>query len=129
MFTLASEQDSDLVFQAGATWDGINAMLEEKGIHLFFPVCLCFRITSRTHDVPSSTRGMEQRSEGWSQLVAQGVSFIYFASCPDLADIVLWPMPSGTAPQRENGFSTWFVHPFPTKIYQLTASVEGSPPL
>ena len=32
------EEDGDLVCQAGARWDEINGILEEKGIPLFFPV-------------------------------------------------------------------------------------------
>ena len=35
---LALEEDGDLICQAGASWDGINRILEEKGIPLFFPV-------------------------------------------------------------------------------------------
>lgn len=50
------EQDSDLVCQAGATWDGINAILEESGIPLFFPVRLPFHMTSQTYDVPAGPR-------------------------------------------------------------------------
>ena len=49
----ASEQDSDLVCQAGATWDGINATLEEKGMPLFFPVRPFVQMTSQTHDIPA----------------------------------------------------------------------------
>jgi len=33
------EEDGDLVCQAGARWDEINRILEEKRIPLFFPVC------------------------------------------------------------------------------------------
>ena len=50
------EQDSDLVCQAGATWDGINAILEERGIPLFIPVRLPPHMTSRTHNVPAGPR-------------------------------------------------------------------------
>ena len=35
---LSLEEDGDLICQAGASWDGINRILEEKGIPLFFPV-------------------------------------------------------------------------------------------
>lgn len=31
-------EDGDLICQAGARWDEINRVLEEKGIPLFFPV-------------------------------------------------------------------------------------------
>jgi FAD/FMN-containing dehydrogenase len=37
--TTPLEEDGDLVCQAGARWDEINRILEEKGIPLFFPVC------------------------------------------------------------------------------------------
>jgi len=36
---IATEQDSDIVCQAGVTWDGINRYLDEHGIPLFLPVC------------------------------------------------------------------------------------------
>jgi len=32
------EEDSDLVVQAGVSWEEINATLKEKNIPLFFPV-------------------------------------------------------------------------------------------
>ena len=50
------EQDSDLVCQAGATWDGINTILEDMGIPLFFPVRLPSHTASQTHDVPAGPR-------------------------------------------------------------------------
>lgn len=37
--TIFLEDDGDLVCQAGARWDEINRILEEKDIPLFFPVC------------------------------------------------------------------------------------------
>lgn len=40
------EEDGDLICQAGASWDGINRILEEKGIPLFFPVCKNSRVVS-----------------------------------------------------------------------------------
>lgn len=39
VLTIPLEEDGDLVCQAGARWDEINRILEEKGIPLFFPVC------------------------------------------------------------------------------------------
>jgi hypothetical protein len=41
------EEDGDLICQAGASWDGINSILEEKGIPLFFPVRTNGRTVSR----------------------------------------------------------------------------------
>jgi len=37
--TIPLEEDGDLVCQAGASWDEINRILEERDIPLFFPVC------------------------------------------------------------------------------------------
>jgi D-lactate dehydrogenase (cytochrome) len=37
--TVSPEEDGDLICQAGARWDEINRILEERGIPLFFPVC------------------------------------------------------------------------------------------
>lgn len=37
---VSAAKDSDLVCQAGAKWDEINRILEEKGIDLFFPVSI-----------------------------------------------------------------------------------------
>jgi hypothetical protein len=62
MLTRDLEQDSDLVCQAGATWDSINATLEEKDIALFFPVRLPFYSDSETHD---DTAGPRAWSNDW----------------------------------------------------------------
>jgi len=66
------ENDSDLVCQAGATWDGINAILEDKGIPLFFPVRLPFHTTSQSHDVPAGSRaGSNNRRDGRNWLLGE----------------------------------------------------------
>jgi hypothetical protein len=34
------EADSDVIVQSGVKWDDLNRALAEKGIPLFFPVCI-----------------------------------------------------------------------------------------
>lgn len=34
------EADSDVIVQSGVKWDDLNRALAERGIPLFFPVCI-----------------------------------------------------------------------------------------
>lgn len=82
------EQDSDLVCQAGATWDDINATLEEKGIPLFFPVRLSFiRLPRLT--ISQLDPGLGATIGGMVATGCSGSRFRHFIFCPNPADIAI----------------------------------------
>lgn len=39
-FCSTPEDDGDVVVQAGVPWEDLNQTLKDKGIPLFFPVCV-----------------------------------------------------------------------------------------
>lgn len=53
---MVTEEDGDLICQAGARWEDINQALRSKNIPLFFPVRLMLLPLQFSHSHPTSDR-------------------------------------------------------------------------
>lgn len=57
----ATEDDGDVVVQAGVQWENLNQSLKDKGIPLFFPVRVTTRgVVPRSFTLPSLTLDLER---------------------------------------------------------------------